>query len=116
MKSKLELVICKNCMGLGLDKYTLIVKTKAKKEYLLKDGDLIGLQEYMGTGAFGRGQTTYYTKYQLIQKACQVHGTTPDLLAGKLTTLLEQKQIQKANRKANSIKKKYPNRLFELMN
>ena len=103
-RNKLNLVVCKDCMS--LDKYTLIVKTKAKKEYILKDNDLENLDEYYGTAAFGSGDATYYTKEQLIQKACEVHNTTQDILSNVLLDILEQKQIKKENKKNNGIQKK----------
>jgi hypothetical protein len=65
-RNKLEKVICKDCMS--LDKYKLIVKTKAKQEYLLVEDDLEYLDEYYATTAFGNGEATYNTKRPISTK------------------------------------------------
>lgn len=104
LRSKLEQVICKDCIN--LDKYTLIVKTKAKKEYILRDDDLENLENYYGTAAYGSGVATYYVKEQLIQKACEVHNTTPEQLSNVLADILEHKKVQKETKKINGVIKK----------
>jgi hypothetical protein len=97
LRSKLEQFICKECAR--LDKYKLIVKTKAKQEYLLGDNDFENLHVYFGTAAYGGGLATYYIKEQLILRACQIYDTTPELLPDVLVDILEQKKIQKENKK-----------------
>jgi hypothetical protein len=107
-RSKIDKCLCKDCYK--LDKYTLIVKTKAKNEYLLTDFDLEFLDEYYGTGAFGNGQATYYIKEQLIQEACNIYDVLPEQLDNKLNEIKNQKRIKKEQRdeliKQNKIIKK----------
>jgi hypothetical protein len=99
-KSKFEKVICKECYE--LDKYVLIVKTQVKQGYLLKQDDLVGLNEYYGKCVFRNRQSTYYIKEQVIEKACIVHNTTPDELRFVLDNILREKQIEKENKKIKS--------------
>lgn len=49
----LKKVLCSNCKE--LDKYKLIVKTSAKKKYLIKDCDLVDLNSYTGKCRYGKG-------------------------------------------------------------
>ena len=92
-RAKLEKTVCKDCYK--LDKYTLVAKTKAKKEYILNDNDFVSLKIYFGTAAYGSGLATYYTKEQIIQKACEIHNTTQEQLNTVLEELKNQKQIKK---------------------
>ena len=93
LRKKLNKIVCKDCMS--LNKYILISWTKAKKEYFLKDDDLVNLKVYYGAAAFGNGIASYCTKEQLIQKACEIHNTTPEQLENILTNIFEQKQNSK---------------------
>jgi hypothetical protein len=94
-RSTINIVLCDTCVN--LDKYTLITKTNAKKEYLLNDSDLEDLR-------FVRGKTkfciaTFYYKSDLMDKASVKFNTTPDNIDHFITNIITEKNRIKNERK-----------------
>ena len=96
-RSRLERTLCSECSK--LDKYTLITKTNCKNIYLLSENDLSGVVFYEGKCVFGGGIiSTFYSKTDVIERACVKYNTTPQELYNVLQTI-------KNNKKSDKIKK-----------
>ena len=83
---------CKLC-----DKYTLVTKTNAKKNYFLKDEDLDKIDKILGKSAYG--PTTYFTTANLIKYLCDKHNLAPDHLDEYIIKLINQRNSNSNNRK-----------------
>jgi len=94
-RSTIDVVLCDTCKN--LDKYTLITKTNAKKEYLLNDSDFEDLR-------FVRGKTkfciaTFYYKSDLMNKASIKFNTTLENINEFITNMISEKNRIKNERK-----------------
>lgn len=94
-RSTINIVLCDTCIN--LDKYTLLTKTNAKKEYLLNDSDLEDLR-------FVRGKTkyciaTFYYKSDLMDKASVKFNTPLENINEFITNMIAEKDIMKNERK-----------------
>ena len=78
------------------DKYTLVTKTNAKKNYFLKDEDLDKIDKILGKSAYG--PTTYFTTANLINYLCEKHNLAPDQLNDFIINLINQRNSKSNNR------------------
>ena len=87
----LDKMLCADCNM--LDKYILITKTAAKKEYLLKDSDLEKLNEY--TGECRRGMATFYLKEQVMVLACMKQNIMLEVVDNQIIAKRESRKKKK---------------------
>lgn len=83
--------LCENCKI--LDKYSLITKTNAKKNYLLNDYDLSNLKYYNGKTSYCIA--TYYTIDDLNNVFSIKHNISKDDIKEYLRLILEKKKERK---------------------
>lgn len=109
--------LCNTCKE--LNKYIVITKTNAKKNYLFKDDDLIDLTSYEGKSSYG--PATYYTIEDLDVKACNKYNIHKDNIKEFLSKLHHEKAIKSKERKEkmlitkeNKIKKRREKLISEL--
>lgn len=99
--TKMNKIVCMDCRK--LDEFTLITKTDSKNIYLLTDNDLSDLTSF--TATVKNKLATYYTKHDIINKACNKYNTIIDNLKDILKQLhivkYEEKKIKEDIRKKN---------------
>jgi len=84
-----NIYLCSDCKS--NDKYTLVTKTNAKKNYFLKDEDLDKIDKIVGKSAF--------TTANLIKYLCDKHNLSPDHLDEYIIKLINQRNSISNNRK-----------------
>ena len=110
-------ILCNACKE--LNKYIVITKTNAKKNYLFKDEDLLNLTSYEANSSYGL--STYYTIEDLDIKACEKYGVYKDNIKEFLSKLHDEKKNKSKERKEkmlitkeNKIKKRREKLISEL--
>ena len=94
MSTYFNIYLCTECKL--YDKYTLVTKTNAKKNYFLKDEDLDKIDKILGKTAYG--PTTYFTTDNLIKYLCDKHNLAPDQLNDFIINLINQRNSKSNNR------------------
>lgn len=118
-RSRLERTLCSECSK--LDKYTLITKTNCKNIYLLSENDLFGITFYEGKCAFGKGVATFYSKLDIIERACVKYNTNPHELNTVLQSIKNNKNLDKMKKqlikekKEANMKTKRKEKLIEIL-
>jgi len=87
--------LCSTCKL--YDKYTLVTKTNAKKNYFLKDEDLDKIDKILGKTAYG--PTTYFTVFNLTKYLCEKHKISPDHLDEFIIKLINLRNSNLNNRR-----------------
>lgn len=93
-----NMYLCSTCRS--NEKYKLVSKTNAKKDYFLKDDDLELIDHILGNSAYG--PVTYFTEANLIKYICEKHNLVPDQLNDYIIDLINQKNSKSYNRKKKS--------------
>jgi hypothetical protein len=93
--------LCDTCKV--TNKYTVITKTNAKKQYLFKDEDLIELPNYTAKSSYCIA--TYYTIEDLNNKASIKYNIHKENISEYLSQLLYDKKLKSEERKQKIIKK-----------
>jgi hypothetical protein len=98
-----NIYLCHECKI--TDKYTLITKTNAKNNYLLKDDDLEHIDKILGKSSYGTA--TYFTKENIERYICNKNNLSFDDLDNFIINLINNKNIKLEikKRKVMKIKK-----------
>lgn len=96
-----NIIICGECKN--KNKYYLITKTDAKKEYLLNDNDLIDIPFINKNSSYG--PATYYTKENLFNHICIKHDIKIDEIDNFIDNKIRENKLLKQE-KQNRINEK----------
>ena len=94
--------ICKTCRC--LDKYTSVTKTNAKKNYLLRDDDLLNLQCSKGRSSYG--EATYYNKKEIKKYLSSKLNIEYDEIDRYIKKIIDEKKMLKNLRSEKREKKR----------
>jgi hypothetical protein len=86
------------------DKYTLITKTNAKKNYFLKDEDLDQIDKILGESSYG--SATFFTKENIKNYICNKNNLSFDDFDNFITNLNNEKNMKLEIKKNKSDEKK----------
>lgn len=114
IRKPIDKVLCETCNN--LDKHTLLTKTDAKKDYFLKDVDLVNLEAYRVSCRYNTA--TLYNKFAVMNIACIKYNTTIENLEHSLSIMRVAKEEKSNARKAKQIAAKqalYEKRTTELV-